>query len=88
MFNRLENVPSVQKKEEGRHRYSRERGKREMLAAAVGGSSERVWHKRDFFTCFFCAVWEIITSQILEHSMKFAKHKVHHDIEDRDFYSG
>lgn len=37
----LENVPSVQKKEEGRYRYSRERGKREMLAAAVGGSSER-----------------------------------------------
>lgn len=57
------------------------------MLAAVGGSSERAWHKKDFFTSFFCTVWEIITSQRLEHSMKFAKHKVHHDLEDRGFYS-
>lgn len=57
------------------------------MVAAVGGSSERAWHKRNFFTSFFCTVWEI-TSQRLEHSMKFAKHKVHHDLKDRGFYSG
>jgi len=37
-----------------------------MLATAVGGSSERAWHKKNFFTSFFCAVWEIITSQRLD----------------------
>lgn len=77
----------LRKGEQGRYKYSREEGRREMLAA-VGGSSERAWQKKNFFTSFFCAVWEIITSQRLEHSMKFAKHKVHHDLEDRGFYSG
>lgn len=43
--------------------------------------------QKTLFTSFFCTVWEIITSQRLEHSMKFAKHKVHHDLGDRDFYS-
>lgn len=40
------------------------------MVAAVGGNSERAWHKRNFFTSFFCTVWEIITSQRLEPSMK------------------
>lgn len=51
----LENIPSVEKNEEGRYKYSREEGRREMVAA-VGGSSERVWQKKNFFTSFFCVV--------------------------------
>lgn len=34
----------LRKGEQGRYKYSREEGRREMLAA-VGGSSERAWHK-------------------------------------------
>lgn len=68
----LENVPSVEKEEEGRYRYSREGGRREMVAA-VGGNSERAGHERNFFTSFFCTVREIITSQRLEHSRKFCE---------------
>lgn len=65
----------------------REAGGRCLLLLSVGAASVH-GTKEISSLVSFCAVWEIITSQRLEHSMKFAKHRVHYDIEDRGFYSG